>query len=140
MLLLNDMRLKMLNLSLSNYSKLSFNTNALYYGDNLEILRHKVPTESIDLIYLDPPFNSQADYNILFKESTGEQSTAQVQAFSDFWHWNSEARHAYQHLAARSFNETVSKLAQALHDLFGPSDMLAYLAMMGVRLFELQSP
>lgn len=60
----------MLNLSLRNYSKVSFNSNTLFYGDNLEILKHLIPDESIELIYLDPPFNSKADYNVLFKEIT----------------------------------------------------------------------
>ncbi|MGD0802925.1 MAG: hypothetical protein ABSA11_02500 [Candidatus Bathyarchaeia archaeon] len=64
--------------------------NTLYYGDNLAVLRNPkyFQDESIDLIYLDPPFNSQADYNILFKEVTGEQSQAQIQAFTDTWHWD----------------------------------------------------
>ena len=63
-------------------------TNVLYYGDNLDILRKHIPDESIDLIYLDPPFNSQADYNVLFREATGELSEAQIKAFSDTWHWD----------------------------------------------------
>lgn len=66
-------------------------TNALYYGDNLDILRKYIPDESVDLIYLDPPFNSQASYNVLFKEPTGELSAAQLQAFSDTWHWDETA-------------------------------------------------
>ena len=114
-----------------------FNTSSLYYGDNLEILRRFVPNESIDLVYLDPPFNSQVDYNILFKESTGEKSTAQFRAFSDFWRWDMEVSRAYEEVAGRTFNETVSKLAQALYDFLGKSNMLAYLAMMGIRSFEL---
>lgn len=61
--------------------------NTLYYGDNLEILRKHIPDESVDLIYLDPPFNSNRDYNVIFKESTGEESEAQLRAFSDSWHW-----------------------------------------------------
>jgi site-specific DNA-methyltransferase (adenine-specific) len=89
---------------------LSFNTNTLYYGDNLEILRHLVPNESVDLIYLDPPFNSKADYNILFKEKSGEQSSAQIQAFSDFWEWNIEAKHIYDYLTLDPPNETVRLL------------------------------
>src|SRR5579864_2214886 len=69
------------------FLKLGTNINKLFYGDNLEILRRYIVGESVDLIYLDPPFNSKADYNILFKEPSGEQSTAQIQAFSDSWHW-----------------------------------------------------
>jgi site-specific DNA-methyltransferase (adenine-specific) len=65
--------------------------NALYYGDNLEILRKHIPDESVDLVYLDPPFNSQANYNVLFRAPTGEQSQAQIEAFEDTWHWNATA-------------------------------------------------
>jgi len=127
----------MLNLSLRNYSKVSFNTNTLYYGDNQDILRHDIPNGSVDLIYLDPPFNSKADYNILFKEKSGEQSTAQIQAFSDFWQWDNEARRAYQYLALNSPNADLAKLVGAMFDFLGKSDMLAYLVMMGIRLLEL---
>jgi site-specific DNA-methyltransferase (adenine-specific) len=116
---------------------LSFNTNTLYYGDNLEILRHLVPNESVDLIYLDPPFNSKADYNILFKEKSGEQSSAQIQAFSDFWEWNIEAKHIYDYLTLDPPNETVAKLIQSVYDFLGKSDTMAYLVMMAVRLLEL---
>jgi site-specific DNA-methyltransferase (adenine-specific) len=66
---------------------LALDTNTLFYGDNFEILK-RISNKLIDLIYLDPPCNSKSDYNILFKESTGEQSTAQIQAFSDFWKWD----------------------------------------------------
>ena len=68
------------------------NTNVLYYGDNLEILRKYIPSNSIDLIYLDPPFNSKKDYNILFKESGGLESEAQIHAFTDSWHWTQSAQ------------------------------------------------
>ena len=67
-------------------------TNTLYYGDNLEVIRKYINDESVDLIYLDPPFNSKADYNVLFKEASGEESTAQIQAFSDFWHWDTSKK------------------------------------------------
>ena len=70
-------------------------TNQLYYGDNLTILREHIPDESIDLIYLDPPFNSQANYNILFRAPTGEHSQAQIEAFEDTWHWNDSAEQAF---------------------------------------------
>jgi adenine specific DNA methylase Mod len=69
--------------------------NALYYGDNLQILREQIATESIDLVYLDPPFNSQASYNVLFKAPSGEQSQAQIEAFEDTWHWNEHAESAF---------------------------------------------
>ncbi len=72
---------------------MDMDTNVLYWGDNLHILRNKdyFPDQSVDLVYLDPPFNSNASYNVLFKEATGEQSTAQLQAFTDTWHWNQAA-------------------------------------------------
>lgn len=65
-------------------------TNRLYYGDNLDILQNEIADESVDLIYLDPPFNSNATYNVLFKAPTGEQSQAQIEAFEDTWHWTTD--------------------------------------------------
>ena len=65
--------------------------NALYYGDNLDVLRHEIAAESVDLIYLDPPFNSQANYNVLFKSPAGKAADAQIEAFEDTWHWAEEA-------------------------------------------------
>jgi DNA modification methylase len=127
----------MLNLGRRYYSKVSFNTNTLFYGDNLEILRHLIPGESIDLIYLDPPFNSKADYNVLFKEASGEQSTAQIQAFSDFWHWDVQARRAYEYLTVTAPNESLANFIQTMFNFLGKNDMLAYLVMMGIRLLEL---
>jgi site-specific DNA-methyltransferase (adenine-specific) len=116
---------------------LSFNTNKLFYGDNLEILRSRIPPRSVDLIYLDPPFNSKADYNILFNESSGEQSTAQIQAFSDFWHWDYAAYQSYKHLISNAVDHKIAALAEALYRLLGKNDMTAYLFMMAVRLIEL---
>ena len=69
--------------------------NTLYYGDNLPVLRQHVKDESVDLIYLDPPFNSKATYNVLFAEQDGTQSAAQIQAFEDTWHWDMAAAAAY---------------------------------------------
>lgn len=114
-----------------------FESNMLYYGDNLDVIRKYVPDESIDLIYLDPPFNSKASYNILFKEASGEQSAAQIQAFSDFWHWDIEARRAYEYLITEAPNEDIANLTQALFKFLGKNDMLAYLVMMGTRIVEL---
>lgn len=116
---------------------MSFSANTLYYGDNLEILRRHIPNESIDLVYLDPPFNSKADYNILFKETTGEESTAQIQAFSDFWHWDEASRHAYEYLTSNLVNDQVANLAEAFYRFLGKNDMSAYLFMMSERLLEL---
>ncbi len=112
--------------------------SVLYYGDNLPILRNRdyFPNESVDLVYLDPPFNSNQDYNVLFAEQDGSRSAAQIQAFTDTWRWDASAR--------RQFDETVEaggKAAEALaafRSLVGESDMLAYLSMMAPRLVELR--
>ena len=69
----------------------TMDTNVLYYGDNLDILRHYIPDDSVDLIYLDPPFNSNRSYNVLFREETGAVSTAQIEAFEETWHWTGAA-------------------------------------------------
>jgi len=108
----------------------------LFYGDNLDILK-RVPDESIDLIYLDPPFNSKADYNVLFKEVSGEKSTAQKQAFSDFWEWDSATTRTYAYLTGNEVNNRVATVAESLHQILGQSDMTAYLFMMTIRLTEL---
>ena len=68
--------------------------NKLYFGDNLDILRQHVQDENVDLIYLDPPFNSNATYNVLFQEKSGERSAAQITAFEDTWHWSMESEYA----------------------------------------------
>jgi site-specific DNA-methyltransferase (adenine-specific) len=70
--------------------------NKLYYGDNLEVLRRYLPDQSVDLIYLDPPFNSRQDYNVLFAEKDGSRSASQITAFKDTWEWNEEAARAYE--------------------------------------------
>lgn len=110
--------------------------NTLFYGDNLDILREYVPTESVDLVYLDPPFNSSRTYNVLFKYESGEESEAQIAAFEDTWHWNRAAFDSYQELVTEA-PERVSRMMEALHDFIGPSQMLAYLVMMTIRLVEL---
>lgn len=113
-------------------------TNALYYGDNLAILRKYIPDDSIDLIYLDPPFNSKATYNILFKEPTGEQSKAQVEAFEDTWHWTEETEKAFQEIVDTAPSDVVN-LMNALKDaIHEGNDMMAYLTMMCIRLLELK--
>src|SRR5205085_7102832 len=111
-------------------------TNHLYYGDNLQILRDSILTNSIDLIYLDPPFNSQASYNVLFTAPTGEQSKAQIEAFEDTWHWNEHAENAFDD-AMSSGNTSVAEMLRAVRDFLGKNDMMAYLAMMAVRILEL---
>ncbi len=72
--------------------------NALYYGDNLEILRDYVPADFVDLVYLDPPFNSNRDYNVIFKDESGRKSDAQLLAFEDTWHWGPSVESTYNYL------------------------------------------
>ena len=110
--------------------------NALYYGDNLDVLRESIASESVDLIYLDPPFNSQATYNLLFKSPTGIGSQAQIEAFEDTWHWSQEAEGAFDQVI-RSGNTKAADLLRAVRSVLGENDLMAYLAMMGVRLLEL---
>ncbi|MEO7191747.1 MAG: site-specific DNA-methyltransferase [Vicinamibacterales bacterium] len=110
--------------------------NRLYYGDNLDVLRRYVPDESVDLVYLDPPFNSNANYNVLFAEKSGTRAAAQIKAFEDTWQWDESAAAAY-----RDVVEAGGSVAQALiafRTFLGDSDMLAYLAMMAPRLVELR--
>jgi site-specific DNA-methyltransferase (adenine-specific) len=111
-------------------------TNALYYGDNLSVLRESVPDESVDLIYLDPPFNSNASYNVLFKAPSGEQSQAQIEAFEDTWHWNESAERAFDEVVTGPHSDAAIML-RAMRSALGENDMMAYLAMMAVRLIEL---
>jgi len=110
--------------------------NTLYYGDNLDILRRYVADETVDLIYLDPPFNSKATYNMLFEEHDGSKSAAQFQAFEDTWHWDQAAAAAYQEVAERG--EKISQAIIAMRQMLGDTDMLAYLSMMAIRLIELR--
>ena len=109
--------------------------NHLYYGDNLNVLRD-LPGDHVDLIYLDPPFNSNAGYNQLFKSPDGSGSTAQIEAFNDTWHWGDTAEDAYQ-AVRRSPNAAAAQMLSAMRGFLGENDMMAYLAMMAVRLIEL---
>lgn len=111
-------------------------TNHLYYGDNLGVLRDHIATESVDLIYLDPPFNSNASYNVLFKGPSGGDSTAQIEAFDDTWHWNDSAEAAFGDVV-RGGNAAAATMLRAMRSFLGDNDMMAYLAMMAVRLIEL---
>ena len=111
--------------------------NKLYFGDNLSILRDCVLDASIDLIYLDPPFNSNANYNVLFKEKSGEESAAQITAFEDTWQWSLEAEAVYKEIVT-SGPRKLADLMQALLAFLGRNDMMAYLVMMAIRLVELQ--
>ncbi|MBK8628820.1 MAG: restriction endonuclease [Sphingomonadales bacterium] len=111
-------------------------TNKLYYGDNLDVLRTHISDESVDLIYLDPPFNSNANYNILFKSPAGKSADSQIEAFEDTWHWNDKAEAAF-HDVMVSGNTDVAELLRAMRGFLKENDMMAYLAMMAVRLIEL---
>lgn len=111
--------------------------NLLYYGDNLYVLREYVRAETVDLVYLDPPFNKGRDYNVLFKEKSGAKPTAQLRAFEDTWHWDQAAWESYQE-TVRTGPAEVSEALQAFRRLVGQSDMLAYLSMMAPRLVELR--
>lgn len=110
--------------------------NLLYYGDNLDVLRRHVPDESVDLVYLDPPFKSNQDYNVLFAEHSGKRAAAQIKAFEDTWRWDEGAALAFEQTVERG-----GRAADALHafrTFLGESDMLAYLSMMAPRLVELR--
>jgi len=110
--------------------------NKLYYGDNLNIMRENIADESIDLIYLDPPFNSKASYNVLFKEKNGTNSAAQITAFDDTWHWDINSERAYREIVETG-TVKLTALIQTLRLFLGTSDMIAYLTMMAVRLVEM---
>ncbi len=115
-------------------------TNVLYYGDNLEILRKHIPDNSIDLIYLDPPFSSKKDYNIIFKEPTGKQPEAQIKAFKDTWHWEA-AEDTFQdliHNGPPKIARLIDSLCSEEHGMLGRNDVTAYLVMMTIRLLELR--
>ncbi len=111
--------------------------NTLYYGDNLDIIIRYIEDESIDLVYLDPPFKSNQDYNVLFSEQNGTQAAAQIKAFEDTWQWDQTAALAYQEIVENSL-ENVSQTLQAFKKMLGSNDMMAYLAMMAPRLIELR--
>ena len=90
--------------------------NTLYYGDNLRILRDHIASESVDLVYLDPPFNSNATYNVLFRSPTGEQSQAQIEAFEDSWHWNLAAQLAFDEVIKSAERTRFVSLCVAVDD------------------------
>lgn len=111
-------------------------TNTLFYGDNLPILREYIADESIDLIYLDPPFNSNRSYNVLFKDESGAEADAQIEAFDDTWHWGESAERTYKELIENA-PERVAAMIGALRQFIGANQMMAYLVMMAARLVEL---
>ena len=101
--------------------------NTLFYGDNLKILHEYISDQSVDLVYLDPPFNSNRNYNVLFKDESGIESEAQITAFEDTWHWNQAAQETYDELrtGSASASDKVSKMVEALHDFVGNNQMMA---------------
>jgi hypothetical protein len=111
-------------------------TNALYFGDNLDVLRDHIKDESVDLIYLDSPFNSSANYNVLFRPQAGKVSEAQAEAFRDTWEWGEGASRAADDLMRA--NGDVALVISGLRKWLGGNAMMAYLAMMAVRLMELR--
>lgn len=113
--------------------------STLYFGDNLDILRRYVKDESVDLVYLDPPFNSNATYNVLFGGKGGAKSAAQIQAFDDTWHWDDAAAAAFHEVVTNpETSEGAGTALRAFRSLLGDGDMLAYLCMMAPRLVELR--
>jgi len=113
-------------------------TRKLYFGDNLEIMRQHVADESVDLVYLDPPFNSNQSYNVLFKERDTRPSQAQIEAFDDTWHWTPETQHQFELLmTSPDVPREVAKGLDAFRIMLGENDVMAYLVMMTPRLLEL---
>lgn len=110
--------------------------NTLYYGDNLDILRRYIKEETIDLVYLDPPFNSNQNYNVLFQEKNGSQAASQIRAFEDTWTWSQESEATFGDLVLAGGK--VADCLLAFRTFMGPCDMLAYLVMMAPRLVELR--
>lgn len=112
--------------------------NELHFGDCLDVMKSStIPSESIDLIYLDPPFNSNASYNVLFKSPKGHKSDAQIHAFEDTWHWGETAEKEYHELLTQPHNAKLSEAIAALRSILGENDMMAYLVMMANRLLEM---
>ena len=112
------------------------NTNQLYYGDNLDILRAHIPDETVDLIYIDPPFNSNQAYNVIFSEADGSSSQAQIQAFEDTWHWGETTEQAYHELVVTAPHLLVETI-KSFRGFLTETNLMAYLVMMGLRLVEL---
>jgi adenine specific DNA methylase Mod len=108
----------------------------LYYGDNLDILRRYLKDETVDLVYLEPPFNSAQNYNAFFHEKDGADAASQIRAFEDTWRWNQESQKVYEELTLQPGK--VSEVMEAFHTFLGTNDMMAYLAMMAPRLVELR--
>lgn len=130
------------SLALNRFPRIGFpkrsprRSNHLHYGDSLTVLRDSIASESVDLNYLDPPFNSNAGYNVLLKAPDGSGSAAQIDAFDDTWHWNDSAESAFADVL-RSGHGAAAEMLRAMRGFLGENDMMAYLAMMAARLIEL---
>ena len=111
-------------------------TNQLYYGDNLDILRTHIPDESVDLIYIDPPFNSNQAYNVIFSEADGSSSQAQIQVFEDTWRWGETTEQAYHELVVTAPHLLVETI-KSFRGFLTETNLMAYLVMMALRLVEL---
>lgn len=112
-------------------------SNTLFFGDNLDILKHSIPDASVDLVYLDPPFNSNRSYNLLFKDEKGVQAPSQIRAFEDTWSWAGASELCFATITDPNTPESVRVMLEALYKLLGGSEMMAYLAMMTPRLMQL---
>jgi site-specific DNA-methyltransferase (adenine-specific) len=112
--------------------------NTLFYGDNLDVLRHHVADASVDLVYLDPPFQSGKDYNVIFESHRGERGDerAQAEAFKDTWRWGREAEEQYDEI--EQAGGALATALRGLRSMLGESDLMAYLCMMAPRLVELR--
>ncbi len=111
--------------------------NALMYGDNLDVLRRSVASESVDLVYLDPPFNSNRNYNVIFARQASSSDTAQIQAFDDTWRWTQATEEQFTELINGGVPNAVADALRAMHALLGENDALAYIINMTPRLVEL---
>lgn len=114
-------------------------TNKLYYGDNLEVMRQSIAAESVDLIYLDPPFSSNRNYNVIFRRHATEPDAdkAQIQAFGDTWVWTPVTEQQYQSYVGGGLPNEVADALTAFRTLLGENDAMAYLVNMAPRLVEL---
>jgi len=131
-----DRPLLYLQMIFTSRRKLDIMENTLYYGDNLDVLRRYIKDESVDLVYLDPPFNSNATYNVLFAEKNGSRAASQIRAFEDTWTWSQEDEAVFAELVTAGGR--VAHVMQAFRSFLGPCDMLAYLVMMAPRLVDLR--
>ncbi|PKK83353.1 MAG: site-specific DNA-methyltransferase [candidate division Zixibacteria bacterium HGW-Zixibacteria-1] len=118
-------------------SPVDSNMNKLYFGDNLEIMQKYIKDESVDLIYLDPPFNSDRAYNVIFKDKTGKKSASQIQAFEDTWYWKEETQDAFDEIMNGSYSAELKDMMRSFVEFMGRSNLMAYLTMMAIRLTEM---